>query len=526
MLVVCQLPMSDARALVGAPRLASPESALPQPRRFVRGFGPLETAHAAASSACEETRSASARQAIKLPDLARGAVAPERLAAACEFRRLHCDGVALAHVDIGLRIGSRPRASGPVERIDAQSPLTAVEFDRLIASVLDLPVRVRSLGAPEQSLALHLAGPTVSRLFEQATTATDGAAGTRGFVRALVPTILIEYEPGELGALPEEARALDPTVTGGVPLAYLRREHAGQPGGIWFLGVVPGDPRVVRDLRLALLRIHAEQEGLRHVIALLLDGTITYTRGTREGNCLERYLNRVTTAMPESHPGAMPAKAIASVLNAYQEPVPRGQRALLVQRLSHVKRQITVKLVRYLEAAEQAWVNANAQTPIRVFVSYSHKDHDYVALGSSKSILEYLSGLQREGFVFWHDDQLYASEQWDERIRQEMARADIALVLVSQFFLNSNYITNSELPALLSARQTTGMAMLPLLVSASDWESYPWLSGTQHLPSQGTLRKDYKARGKREELYLLLFKTLRRIGASKRHPAGAAPAGV
>ena len=63
-----------------------------------------------------------------------------------------------------------------------------------------------------------------------------------------------------------------------------------------------------------------------------------------------------------------------------------------------------------------------------------------------------------------------------------------------------------------------------MLVSESDWESYPWLAGTQHLPSKGTLRNDYTARGKREELYLVLFKTLRRIGASKRNPAAATPA--
>ncbi len=94
-------------------------------------------------------------------------------------------------------------------------------------------------------------------------------------------------------------------------------------------------------------------------------------------------------------------------------------------------------------------------------------------------------------------------------------------MLVSQHLLNSKYVTETEMPALLAARRTAGLSILPLVVSASDWQSYPWLTSTQFLPRKGTLMKEYRTRAKRDELYLELFQTLRKIGAEKRKDAGA-----
>jgi TIR domain len=520
--------MSDVRALVpGTPRLPVPHWTVPQPGEFVRGFGPLEPRRGGAFA--DESYDASARQAIKLPNLERASLALERLGAACAFRRLSCDGVSLARVEVGLQVGSRSRpsktAAPPSDRANGQAPLQSVELDQLMASVLDLPVRVRSLDAPEKSSALYLSGPPLARLFAQATTAT-GTPETHTLVRAVAPALLIEYQLSDIGDLPGDARVIDPTSTGGVPLAFLWREHRGRMIGTWLLGVGRAEPQVERDLRLLLLRVHADHAALRHVIALMLDGTITYNQGTEEGERLAQYLNRVTTAIPESYPRAAPAKAIANVLYACGEPIPAAQRALVVQSLRPGRPQIVAKVNRYLETAEQARVNAAADTPIRVFVSYSGLDRDYVRVGSSKSILEYLKGLQREGFIFWHDQELYASQIWDTRIRQEMVRADVALLLVSQHFLNSDYITNTELPALLAARQTAGMSILPLMVSVSEWESYPWLAAAQHLPRQGTLRQQYAARGKREAIYQEVFKALRQIGTAKRNKAPTPRVGV
>lgn len=528
MFVVCQFPISDARAfLTQTARLPVPHWRDPQPREFVRGFGPVRQRRKGGHAAfVDEAYYASARQAIKVPNLEHAELVPGRLGAVCAFRRLHCDGASLARVELGLRVAPGLReGSGLGGPTNAPGGLRAKEIDALISSVLDLPVRVHGLGSKSKSLALHMAGPTLARLFAQATTKA-GQAEVPALVRAVAPALLLQYRESEVEALPADARAIDSKLTGGAALAFLRREHGDQPIGIWLLREGPAESAPERNLRMALLRVHAEYQALRHILALLLDGTVTYTRDTPEGERLQEYLNRATTMLPESYPGAEPEKSISDVLHAYDEPVPAGQRVLIGEALGKARRQIAKKLERYLETGEQSNVNAApAARPIYVFVSYSHRDEDYVSGESDKSVLTFVAGLEREGFVFWHDRELYASEIWDDRIKKEMARADIALVLVSQYFLNSSYITKTELPALLAARRAAGLSILPLLVSASDWKSHPWLAGTQLLPRKGTLAKEYRNRPKRDELYLEVFQTLRRIGAEKRKGPNTGPAG-
>lgn len=519
MLVIFQVPISDARAFLPAtPRLPAPHWLDPQPREFVRGFGPVRARRKGGHTVfADEAYYASARQAIRIPRLEHAELAPARFRAAGAFRRLHSDGLALARVEIGLRVrpGAGAAAAGPV-------PLAVKEFDELISSILDLPVRVRGLNSEPKSLALHVSGPALARLFGRATMKA-AQADAPALVGAVAPAVLLQYRSSEVEALPADAHPIDPKLTSGVPLAFLRREHGGQPLGVWLLDEGAAESAASRSLRMALMRVHAEYQALRRVLALLIDGTIAYARETPEGDRLQAYLSRATTLLPESYPGAEPGKTISGVLHAYDEPIAAEQRTLIGEALAKARRQIAVKVARYLEAGEHASLNAAPEArPIHVFVSYSHRDEDYVSDGA-RSVLTFVSGLEREGFVFWHDRQLYASELWDERIKEQMARADIALILVSQDFLNSKYVTETEMPALLAARRTAGLSILPLLVSASDWKSYPWLAGTQFLPRKGTLTKEYRTRAKRDELYLEVFQTLRKIGAEKRKGAITMP---
>ena len=504
MLLVLQFPICDGRPFTKeAARLAVPHWLDPLPGEFVRAFGPiLRRRRAGPDEGIDELYYASARQALKLADLG---PRDDHRSLACAFRRLQSDGGALARIEAGFRTSR------------AASTASATKADGAVARLLDLPVRVPALNAPATSVALHAAGPSLARLFARATTPTRQPVVPQ-LVRAMSPALLVEYAADEADALPADAQAVDPALTGGVPLSYVRREHGDRTLVVWLLGPSSADGAAGRAVRIALLRVHAEQQTLRHVVSLLLDGTITFTRHTPEGDRLEAYLNRAASMSPESYPGAHAGKTIANILHAYSEPIPAAQRTRLAEALGQVKRQIAAKVDRYLTAGEQARVNttAPADRPIRVVVSYSHQDEEFVALSSRKSLLKFLVGLEREGFVFWHDRDLYASEIWDDRIRMEFSRADVALVLVSQYFLNSRYITDTEMPTLLDARRTHGLSIVPLLVAPSDWQTHAWLSGTQWLPRTGTLVREYRTRARRDELYLEVFHTLRRLGTEKR----------
>ncbi|HEY1354318.1 MAG TPA: TIR domain-containing protein [Ktedonobacteraceae bacterium] len=151
------------------------------------------------------------------------------------------------------------------------------------------------------------------------------------------------------------------------------------------------------------------------------------------------------------------------------------------------------------------------QQTIRVFISYARQDQKYLA---NDSLLGYLSGLEQEGFAFWHDQAIAAGELWDEEIRRQMACADIALVLVSQALLNSKYCREHEIVSFIRQRKSRGLVIVPVILSACNWKGYDWLRETQFLPGDGkNVESDFKSGGQRKAFFLEVFQNLQAIGS-------------
>lgn len=148
---------------------------------------------------------------------------------------------------------------------------------------------------------------------------------------------------------------------------------------------------------------------------------------------------------------------------------------------------------------------------IRVFISYSHQDEKYLA---NDSLLGYLRGLEQEGFEFWYDRDILVGETWDEEIRRQMELADIALVLVSQAFLNSRYCRESEIASFVRERKSRGLVIVPIILSACNWKGYDWLHETQFLPRDGkNIESTFKNVGQRKTFFFEVFKNLQAIGS-------------
>jgi hypothetical protein len=148
---------------------------------------------------------------------------------------------------------------------------------------------------------------------------------------------------------------------------------------------------------------------------------------------------------------------------------------------------------------------------IRVFVSYSHHDQKYIKKG--KSLLGYLRGLEKEGFEFWTDERIVSGDLWDEKIEDQIVSSDIALVLVSQFFLNSRYCMEVEITKFIEGRKKRGLRIFPIILSACDWKNHEWLRSTQFRPKHGkNLESHFNKKGKQTELYLDILEDLRKIG--------------
>lgn len=147
---------------------------------------------------------------------------------------------------------------------------------------------------------------------------------------------------------------------------------------------------------------------------------------------------------------------------------------------------------------------------IKVFVSYSHRDTEYIG---KDGLLGFLKGLEANGDVeLWVDEKLSGGDEWDDVLKREVESCDIGLVFVSQAFLDSHYCTNIELSTFLDRCRTDGMKIFPVILSPCEWDLHPWLSKYQGLPTNGeTIEEHYTEPGKRKRLYLKIRKELRAL---------------
>jgi hypothetical protein len=124
---------------------------------------------------------------------------------------------------------------------------------------------------------------------------------------------------------------------------------------------------------------------------------------------------------------------------------------------------------------------AAARRPL-VFVSYSRKDE-----AEKEKLLSHLGvlGNAAELLDVWSDDRISAGADWEREIEQAIAQARVAIMLISDHFLNSNFIREKEVPAMLQRRQQGGLTLFPVIAKACAWRTVPWLAGLNAKPKNG-----------------------------------------
>jgi hypothetical protein len=116
-----------------------------------------------------------------------------------------------------------------------------------------------------------------------------------------------------------------------------------------------------------------------------------------------------------------------------------------------------------------------------VFISYSHQDKDLL-----KPLKAQLETLETAGLLeVWEDTRIDAGDKWYPEIEDAMKRAAVAVCLVSEYFLSSDFCTKQEVPFLLKRAAEEGLLIVPVLLSECVWKAHRWLKDTQMLPGEG-----------------------------------------
>ena len=121
--------------------------------------------------------------------------------------------------------------------------------------------------------------------------------------------------------------------------------------------------------------------------------------------------------------------------------------------------------------------------PVRVFISYAHADRAVVEL-----LIDHLGALANAGRIeIFEDRQLEAGDDWDARLRDELARAEIVLFVVTAKFLRSSYCAKVELKETIRRREAEGIVVMPIIAEHCLWTALP-LARIQAVPKDDNVK--------------------------------------
>ena len=149
-----------------------------------------------------------------------------------------------------------------------------------------------------------------------------------------------------------------------------------------------------------------------------------------------------------------------------------------------------------------------------VFFSYSHKDE---ALRDELEI--HLAPLKRQGVIeAWHDRRIDAGEDFHGAISQHLERADVILLLVSPYLLDSDYCYDVEMARAMQRHEAGEARVIPVILDPCDWHSAPF-GKLLAVPTDG---KPVSKFPNRHDALLEVAKAVRKAVESTKDPAPVA----
>jgi hypothetical protein len=141
---------------------------------------------------------------------------------------------------------------------------------------------------------------------------------------------------------------------------------------------------------------------------------------------------------------------------------------------------------------------------VNLFFSYSHRDEDL------RDELEiHLSALKRQGVIeTWHDRRIGAGRDVDREIDANLEVADIILLLVSSYFIASDYCYDLEMRRAIERHNAGEARVIPVILRPCDWQHTPF-GNLRATPPDG---KPVSKFADQNDAFLLVAKDIRKVG--------------
>lgn len=366
MFLTLQFPATDARAFsqTETGKLSQPVWSSPDiNREFVRSFGNLKKRNrGGAVEWLNEDKFCSATNALKfLTDFSRTIRVDEKvlLKRKCVFRRFLADTRfenenIIYRTEIGLELGWKSikkkknvadGSGGNEIRLD----LSEENFLKLIGVILNQKIRINT--EPDVECELYDAGKYLAELILRASTEyAETAHIQKWWLCPGKPLIVLEYDPySEFIEFPAYAKIIKSDTLPGIELRYFELEIKNVIFGIWLVGgdLLEYDFSQYRQLRLNLLRFHAELQAIKRIFRLIVTEKIEIDVEADATERLQDYLNRSIKLLEKQSAYGLPQTPILEVVQASQDLIAGGEREQLLARLENIRGNILKKIQKF-----------------------------------------------------------------------------------------------------------------------------------------------------------------------------------
>jgi hypothetical protein len=117
---------------------------------------------------------------------------------------------------------------------------------------------------------------------------------------------------------------------------------------------------------------------------------------------------------------------------------------------------------------------------LKLCISYSHLDEEHI-----EEFIKHIAPLKNNGLIEdWYDRKIIAGQDFQDDIDKNLENADIICLFISANFLSSNACMKEKRNAL-KLKKNTGIAVVPIILSACGWSDDKKLSSLLALPTDG-----------------------------------------
>lgn len=113
--------------------------------------------------------------------------------------------------------------------------------------------------------------------------------------------------------------------------------------------------------------------------------------------------------------------------------------------------------------------DTESKRPIRLFYSYSHEDEELC-----RRLEKHLAHMRWSGLIAeWHDRNIGAGDDWENAIDENLATADVILLLLSASFIASPYCWSKEMTKALERVERGEARVIPVILRPCQWIQTP-----------------------------------------------------